>query len=400
MLATLSPIIMKPNDDDDNAWPSLADTAASRKLPKTHTNAIASTSLAQSTHASRKPLHSDAPTNPRPSRRKPAQLTIADYVAPPQLASSRKPTTIANQQIKAKKFTTTANNNRQQKQKPTTSTNPLDSTAVRPRGKERETPKRKRPTKLKSAILRDRQSSRRRRRRNNSVTRSPSTTRLMHNAQTTNSRRRSSSVPNRQVTAAAAPNDQWSELMRQLGHSARSWRPYCLHRQSAECDRLAVTVLQQLEFYQTRKWQSDPSKARLHRRFVCGLKEVGSALKASSAGSTSVKLVVVAPDAESSPALRQRTSEIFSLADGQRVPIVFCLGRYKIGRSLKKGAPISVVGVLSDDVVREQVQRLGELSGELREAYCEEKRQLLAATFHLQVIYPQENLTENEREID
>lgn len=81
-----------------------------------------------------------------------------------------------------------------------------------------------------------------------------------------------------------------------------------------------------------------------HRRFVFGLKEVIRRIKQNC-----VSCVVVAPDLESHTkegGLDDRIREIIAFAHQKNVPVIFALSRARLGQSLGRTMPISVLGVL------------------------------------------------------
>eukprot|EP00050_Salpingoeca_kvevrii_P021371 m.109769 g.109769 ORF g.109769 m.109769 type:complete len:608 (-) comp9314_c0_seq1:63-1886(-) len=141
-------------------------------------------------------------------------------------------------------------------------------------------------------------------------------------------------------------------------------REYCDHKLSKQLDKLATQLLKELSRFQRRlKAANKLTKAK--RRFVIGLHEVHkhSRLKNLSA-------VLMAPDIERIQAeggLDDVVSQILGFCREREppVPVFFVLGRHRLGRVLNKSVPVSIVGVMSiqgvNEIFREMVRQLAEL---------------------------------------
>lgn len=67
-------------------------------------------------------------------------------------------------------------------------------------------------------------------------------------------------------------------------------------------------------------------KAKL--RFVVGMKQVTNAVKASKA-----RLVLLAPDTESSEAVDDKLQTLIALAQAKEIPMMYCLSRRKLAKA-------------------------------------------------------------------
>lgn len=103
-------------------------------------------------------------------------------------------------------------------------------------------------------------------------------------------------------------------------------------------------LVKTLIFYQERARQKDVNQAKRTRRMVFGLREVARGLRAGN-----VKLVVIAPDLERTPALDMEVEEIVTMGRDTGVPVVFGLSGRRLGRYLGKTVRVTVVGVLNPD---------------------------------------------------
>ena len=203
--------------------------------------------------------------------------------------------------------------------------NALDSSApTRKRGKERETPKPKRPTAIKKII--------------NSERSEKSDRNVKNDGQTD---------PN--DLTDSTPSDTCADLdalNKKLIHN-KSYRDYCQQRLSQDIDELVTNLLTDLVMFQDRMFSRDPVKAQIRRRLSFGFKEVTKYAKINK-----LKLLVIAPDIEkieSKGGLDDCLSNLIDLCKINDCPIVFALNRQRLGITCKKKGFVSCVGVLNYD---------------------------------------------------
>ncbi|XP_065841806.1 selenocysteine insertion sequence-binding protein 2-like isoform X2 [Oscarella lobularis] len=205
--------------------------------------------------------------------------------------------------------------------------NPLDSTAPQMRrGKERETPKVKKPSALKKIILKEREEKRKA----------------------------------REAEEAAKQSRQ-----RQL-HGKR-FRDYCDQILDKRVDEVVVDLLQKLVMFQDRQYHKDPQKAKAKRRIVLGLREVSKHLKVGK-----LKCVIVTPNLESissAGGIDEMLQKIRHMCFEQDVPIVFALTRKGLGKAVNKKVPVSIVGIFNYDGAKDQFDHVIGLTHEARTAY-------------------------------
>ena len=77
--------------------------------------------------------------------------------------------------------------------------------------------------------------------------------------------------------------------------------------------------------------------------------KVGNVSPFSCPGADNVKIVVVAPNIDEGSTLAQSVDEILQAALEMDVPVVFALGKRKLGKALKKSVGVSAVGIYSGD---------------------------------------------------
>lgn len=153
-----------------------------------------------------------------------------------------------------------------------------------------------------------------------------------------------------------------------ITHS-RKFRPYCDHANNPDIRTHAEKLLQDLFRFQDRAYDKNQIKARAHRRYVVGFKEVQRNLEVNR-----VKLLIVATDLEPSPGdggLDETVESLKGVCQEKSVQYCFPLLRRKIGYLLFKKAPISCVGVLDYDGAEEHVKALMQIVARSRRTTLE-----------------------------
>uniref|UniRef100_A0A182NAA4 Ribosomal protein eL8/eL30/eS12/Gadd45 domain-containing protein n=1 Tax=Anopheles dirus TaxID=7168 RepID=A0A182NAA4_9DIPT len=148
-----------------------------------------------------------------------------------------------------------------------------------------------------------------------------------------------------------------------LRHS-RNFRPYCDHFISDELRELAEDVVVKLFNFQSKAYAKNPIKAVANKRFVVGFNEVLKLLELRK-----VRLVLIAPDLEPNETIDQMVSNVKMLCRQSQVPYLFALKRRKIGFHLLKKAPISCVGVLSYAGCEDTVKQMLTVVEQERDSY-------------------------------
>ncbi|XP_074021759.1 selenocysteine insertion sequence-binding protein 2 isoform X2 [Numenius arquata] len=261
--------------------------------------------------------------------------------------------------------------------------NPLDSSApLIKKGKQREVPKAKRPTRLKKIILKEREQRKQQhlleqtavpKDEDNICQSAENITEdemLLQHGQ--------AAVPVTQVAEGFPENTgikestEGSMNSKQLTSNlpkihSRKFRDYCSQVLSKEVDSCVTDLLKELVRFQDRLYQKDPVKAKIKRRLVMGLREVLKHLKLKK-----LKCVIISPNCEkikSKGGLDETLHNIIDCACEQNIPFVFALNRKTLGRCVNKAVPVSVVGIFSYDGAQDHFHRMVQLTTEARKAY-------------------------------
>ncbi|NXN63092.1 SEBP2 protein, partial [Himantopus himantopus] len=261
--------------------------------------------------------------------------------------------------------------------------NPLDSSApLVKKGKQREVPKAKRPTRLKKIILKEREQRKQQhlleqtavlKDEDNVCQSAENITEgemLLQHCQ--------AAVPVTQVAEGFLENTgikestEGSMTSKQLTSNlpkihSRKFRDYCSQVLSKEVDSCVTDLLKELVRFQDRLYQKDPVKAKIKRRLVMGLREVLKHLKLKK-----LKCVIISPNCEkikSKGGLDETLHNIIDCACEQNIPFVFALNRKALGRCVNKAVPVSVVGIFSYDGAQDHFHRMVQLTTEARKAY-------------------------------
>ncbi|XP_022100524.1 selenocysteine insertion sequence-binding protein 2-like [Acanthaster planci] len=287
--------------------------------------------------------------------------------------------------------------------------NPLDASAPLKRGKERETPVKKKPSALKRVILKEREENKRLRTLQETCLSDAEDGLTQGDDKSLDtaggdaglglsqdaSERGSSMSPFMASQSDLSPLSQMSPMsMSPLSpgsplssglsspatgfksasaaqanptiHSRR-FREYCNQVLDKDIDACCTTLLQTLVRFQDRQYHKDPTKAKAKRRIVMGLREVTKHLKLKK-----IKCIMVSPNLEriqSKGGLDDALNRIMTLSAEQNVPVVFALGRKALGRAVNKLVPVSVVGIFNYDGAEEFYKNLLDLTKNARESY-------------------------------
>ncbi|XP_014803111.1 PREDICTED: selenocysteine insertion sequence-binding protein 2 isoform X2 [Calidris pugnax] len=261
--------------------------------------------------------------------------------------------------------------------------NPLDSSApLIKKGKQREVPKAKRPTRLKKIILKERE-QRKQQHLLEQTTVPKDEDNICQSAENITEdemllQQGQAAVPVTQVAEGFLENTGTKESTegsmnsKQLTSNlpkihSRKFRDYCSQVLSKEVDSCVTDLLKELVRFQDRLYQKDPVKAKIKRRLVMGLREVLKHLKLKK-----LKCVIISPNCEkikSKGGLDETLHNIIDCACEQNIPFVFALNRKTLGRCVNKAVPVSVVGIFSYDGAQDHFHRMVQLTTEARKAY-------------------------------
>lgn len=269
--------------------------------------------------------------------------------------------------------------------------NPLDSSApLMKKGKQRETPKAKKPTSLKKIILKERQERMQQRLQESAASLTVASNDTQDVESGTSNQPPSQDNPtgpekteesvSTPVVEGESEEPAGTELQRDPEacqpspdsatfpkiHSRR-FRDYCSQMLSKEVDACVTGLLKELVRFQDRMYQKDPVKAKTKRRLVLGLREVLKHLKLRK-----LKCIIISPNCEktqSKGGLDDTLHTIIDCACEQNIPFVFALNRKALGRSLNKAVPVSIVGIFSYDGAQDQFHKMVELTMAARQAY-------------------------------
>ncbi|XP_045625298.2 uncharacterized protein Sbp2 [Procambarus clarkii] len=147
----------------------------------------------------------------------------------------------------------------------------------------------------------------------------------------------------------------------------KKFREYCDHVITADVDRVTQELVESLVRFQERHYQRDPSKARIRRRFVCGLKETTKLMGKMSC-------IIVAPDIQRSKgpgALDEVVEKMLGQARSHGVPVIFALSCKRLGKLCLKKVPVSCFGIINYQGAQDSFQVLMQLVPEARKQYQE-----------------------------
>ncbi|XP_068218156.1 serine-rich adhesin for platelets [Palaemon carinicauda] len=147
----------------------------------------------------------------------------------------------------------------------------------------------------------------------------------------------------------------------------RSFREYCNHIITPEVNVTAKELISTLVTFQDRHFKRDPMKARMRRRFVCGLRST-----VKSMGKLSC--IIVAPDIERCKgpgALDEVVENMLKQAENHCVPVIFALTCKKIGYLCFKKVGVSCIGIINYHGAQVVFQKLMEMIPEAKAQYQE-----------------------------
>lgn len=159
-----------------------------------------------------------------------------------------------------------------------------------------------------------------------------------------------------------APVNQ--QPIRNVINFSRKFRPYCDHSNDPQLASRAEDVLRDLFRFQERAYEKNQIKARAHRRYVVGFKEVARSLDLNK-----IKLLFIATDMEPNEGeggIDETVTRIKEQCRVKDIPYCFPLQRRKIGYLLYKKAPISCVGILDYSGAEKHITQLLQILSDSR----------------------------------
>ncbi|XP_047480380.1 microtubule-associated protein futsch-like [Penaeus chinensis] len=168
-----------------------------------------------------------------------------------------------------------------------------------------------------------------------------------------------------------------------------SFREYCDHMITPEVDSEAKKLVTMLVKFQERQYQRDPIKAKIRRRYVCGLKETTKLM-------TKMSCVIVAPDIQRSRGpglLDEVVAKMLNRARESGVPLIFALSLKNLGKLCHKSVPVSCIGIINYQGAQDVFNQLMELVPAAKAKY-----QALVNTGLCTVPAEAEGLSDEEKE--
>lgn len=149
----------------------------------------------------------------------------------------------------------------------------------------------------------------------------------------------------------------------QSPYPSTSVRSYVTQVLSIELDQVVTELLLKLKELYAR-FKDDKGKRKSHKRFVAGLKEAISACDKGYRLDRTLLSLFVAPDIENtSNELQCQIDLLLTKCSAANVPVIFCLNRKLLGKTIKNGAvKLAVVGVLNVSGAEQLHQTVVELS--------------------------------------
>jgi selenocysteine insertion sequence-binding protein 2 len=229
--------------------------------------------------------------------------------------------------------------------------NVLDSSApVIMRGKEKETPKKKKPSSLRKIV--DKEKNERKQ--------------LMSEGMPI------PVIVDMEVTTVtpATPNGATPN-----GLHNRYFRDYCTHLVTDKINASVENLMMDLMRFQDRVHKNEPLKFKAKRRYICGLREVKKHLTLKR-----LKCVIVPPNLQriqSQGGIDDIVHSIIEQCKEQGVPVVFALTRRRLAFLLKKKYNIGCVGLFSIAGAEDKYKRLMDQVKGATEQYKQQHRKLL-----------------------
>lgn len=257
--------------------------------------------------------------------------------------------------------------------------NALDATApLVKRGKERESPSRKKPSRVKRIILKEREEKKKARETTEADNTDQSwddnqidvTCEVDAEAKDVIPEEISENLSEEETAQGVSgklPSPTDDEIAAQI-HSRR-FREYCSQIPDKEVDLVTIELLKALVRFQDKQFHKDPTKAKQKRRLVLGLREVTKHLKLRK-----LKCVIISSNVErirSEGGLDETLSSIIALCQENQVHLVFALKRQRLGKVLLKKVPVSIVGIFNYNGADDHYNKLIELTQRTKQAYTE-----------------------------
>lgn len=157
-------------------------------------------------------------------------------------------------------------------------------------------------------------------------------------------------------------------LVKSQSLSQKSPRKYIHQVVTPEVNEVAKELMKSLIAFQARHYQREPVKARIKRRYVCGLKETTKLMGKMSC-------IIMAPNIEQCEgpgSLDDAVEKLLNQAEKHKVPVVFALSM-RVMRKLchKNGKRVSCFGIISYQGAQDLFKRLMELLPEAQKQYQE-----------------------------
>lgn len=167
------------------------------------------------------------------------------------------------------------------------------------------------------------------------------------------------------------------KVVKQKIHNRR-FRDYCIHCLSAEIDNECSLLVKLVHDFQTRAYQKDQLRAKMKRRYVAGLRQVSKCMQAGV-----LQLVIMAPNCEvikADEGLDSMITKIVAQCEEKGILCVFAMDRRRLGRCVNAPVGISAIGILDYSGANIVYKRLKGLVEEATVQYSELVKATLGST--------------------
>jgi len=168
------------------------------------------------------------------------------------------------------------------------------------------------------------------------------------------------SLPSSVLTPYLPDSTQSPSVSTQQITTTTQIRPYITHTLSPEIDSLAYEFITSLHQFEINKKKAlGKNTLKFKKRLVAGLKEVAKKLSVNK-----LKFVIASPNIQeitSEGGLNDQVGAIVRACNAQEVPLAFALSRKKLGTAVGRNIRISIIGVIYYDGADELYSRLAEL---------------------------------------
>ncbi|KAG8225417.1 hypothetical protein J437_LFUL004617 [Ladona fulva] len=157
-------------------------------------------------------------------------------------------------------------------------------------------------------------------------------------------------------------------MVREKLHS-KKFREYCNHSKRQDLSEAVTSMLQDIIRFQDRVHINQPIKAEMHRRYVLGLRQTNNLLVVQK-----VKIIIMASDIEKVPApggLDDIVTTIVDRANKQNVPVIFNFPRRQLGKLTYRKVPVSCIAILNYHGTEVAFQKMTEALEVARKEYHE-----------------------------